>query len=279
MKVFVSWSGNLSQRVAGILRKYLPVMIQGLDTFMSQHDVESGSRWSVELARELDDSSFGILCLTPDNLESAWLLFEAGALTKHIEGRTCGLLLGSLRPTDVAGPLAQFQHRAFSKEDLHALLRDINKKLVRPLELVQLDLIYEKWWPDLERDYHAALKNVANEGQRTPRDSTDILEEMLERIRLIEKAIQPRVATRSYITIKDVLDDAFGVLTTQQRLVLSEIANANEAGKSVRIDQYSPEDLRDILATGAVRSSEDGELRIIHKTFAEYLAREPTIKV
>jgi hypothetical protein len=120
MRIFISWSGPLSQRVAEILDKYLPLMIQDLKIFLSRH-IESGSRWNLELARELSESSFGILCLTSDNLNSAWLLFEAGALTKHVEGRACGLLIGMLRPVDISGPLSQFQHRAFSRDDFYAL--------------------------------------------------------------------------------------------------------------------------------------------------------------
>jgi hypothetical protein len=63
MRVFVSWSGELSRRVAETLRQYLPLMIQGADAFISKHDLESGTRWSLELAKELEESSFGILCL------------------------------------------------------------------------------------------------------------------------------------------------------------------------------------------------------------------------
>jgi hypothetical protein len=34
MKVFISWSGEASKRVADLLRKYLPCMIQELKPFM-----------------------------------------------------------------------------------------------------------------------------------------------------------------------------------------------------------------------------------------------------
>ena len=88
MKIFISWSGDLSQRVAEILDNYLPAMIKDLKTFLSRH-IQSGSRWNLELMKELSESNFGILCLTSENLNSAWLLFEAGALTKHVEGRAC----------------------------------------------------------------------------------------------------------------------------------------------------------------------------------------------
>ena len=108
MNVFLSWSGPLSQRIAEILDKYLPLMLQGANAFMSKHDVESGTRWSLELAHQLEASSFGVLFLTAQNLTSPWLLFEAGALTKHVEGRACGLLLGPLKPQMSVAPCLSF---------------------------------------------------------------------------------------------------------------------------------------------------------------------------
>jgi hypothetical protein len=74
MKVFISWSGASSKAVAASLRKHLPLILQGLDCFMSKHDLESGARWAQELAEELDESNFGILCLTHESLKSPWLL-------------------------------------------------------------------------------------------------------------------------------------------------------------------------------------------------------------
>lgn len=187
MKVFISFSGDLSKRVAEILRKYLPLMIQELDVFMSKHDIESGSRWASQIARELEQSSFGILCLTADNLQCPWILFEAGALTKHTEGRACGLLIGALKTTEVDGPLTQFQNCSFSKEELRSLLGDINLKRPKPLPLSQLEMTFDKWWPDLERGYKVALKESTAQARRPPRGERDLLEETLKRIRSIEK--------------------------------------------------------------------------------------------
>jgi hypothetical protein len=45
-------------------------MIQGLEAFMSKHDLESGGRWSLDLSKALEESTFGILCLTNDNLQN-----------------------------------------------------------------------------------------------------------------------------------------------------------------------------------------------------------------
>lgn len=235
MKLFISWSGQLSQEVAGILRKYLPCIIQGLEVFMSKHDLESGVRWSLRLAKELDDSNFGIICLTPDNLNSPWILFEAGALTKYADGRACGVLFGGLKQTDVSGPLSQFQNRVFSKDELGALLLDVNEKLERQLDNQQLTMIFNKWWPDIDRECQAVLLRSHPKAHNIPhRDQSEILSEILMKVRSIERTLeQPPVSAinldrsvpsrhtdnsatkRKYLTVE--IDSSFGKRQGEQR--------------------------------------------------------------
>jgi hypothetical protein len=196
MKVFICWAGPLSKEMALILRQYLPNMIQRLDIFMSQHDIESGARWNAQLIQELSSSNFGILCLTPESITSEWLLYEAGALTKHIEGEACGLLLGGLSSADIKGPLAQFQHRYFSKSDFFALLCDLNRKTLPPLNDTQLDIVFEKWWEDINTSYQKALlQTKGNIGPFPHRDMNEILEEILDSVRGFERQLANQALT------------------------------------------------------------------------------------
>ena len=94
MKVFISWSGGTSRAVAEVLHWWLPRVIQGVRPFVSAKDIDKGANWTVELARELEDAAFGIICLTPDNLTSPWLHYEAGAITRSVDSRVCPLLYG-----------------------------------------------------------------------------------------------------------------------------------------------------------------------------------------
>ena len=104
MKVFLSWSGGRSRQVAVTLRDWLPNVIQALEPWMSAEDIEKGARWSSDVASELDECKAGILCITPDNIEAPWLLFEAGALSKTIEKTfVCPYLVG-LGLSDLKGP-------------------------------------------------------------------------------------------------------------------------------------------------------------------------------
>ena len=156
MKVFITWSGDKSRLVAEELRKWLPSVIQVVKPYFSPNDVEKGSRWYPDIAKELEESMVGILCVTRENLEAPWLLFEAGALGKNLgKSRVCPLLLG-VEPTDLTGPLSQFQGARFNKKEFKAVVDTINKQLVgAKLETTVLTDVFEKWWPDLETAVNA----------------------------------------------------------------------------------------------------------------------------
>ena len=129
MKVFISWSGQRSKQLGEALRDWLPAVIQAVKPYFTPEDIDKGSRWEGEIARELSDSHFGLLCLTPENLNAPWLLFEAGALSKNLDKSKVCPLLYSLEPADVAFPLAQFQAAKFEKGEILRIVRIMNKGL------------------------------------------------------------------------------------------------------------------------------------------------------
>lgn len=107
--VFISWSGDRSRIVAEGLRDWIPQVIQIANPWMSKEDINKGTRWLIELSKELEKTNIGIFCLTRENLKSSWLLFEAGTVGKTLkESRVCTYLIG-LTPADIGEPLSQFQ--------------------------------------------------------------------------------------------------------------------------------------------------------------------------
>jgi len=72
-------------------------VIQSVKPFLSSNDIRSGQRWFSEIGKELQNTKFGILCLTPSNKEAPWILFEAGAISKIVdESRVVPLLIGAV---------------------------------------------------------------------------------------------------------------------------------------------------------------------------------------
>ena len=180
MKVFVSWSGIQSRRIAEALHWWLPRVIQSLEPWMSDADVDKGTRWSAEISKELEQSNFGIICLTPENLNEPWLLFEAGALSKKDDAHVCTYLWG-LEPAEVQQPLGQFQATKCDKSDTKHLIENMNKNLLNPLKAGQLESTCEVWWPELQKrlaDLPAAIPSA-----RQPRGVESMVEEVLSTVR------------------------------------------------------------------------------------------------
>ena len=149
MKVFLSWSGERSLKLANEMGKYFQCMVPGLATFFSPRDIVSGEPWNDRLRDALRDCEFGLLCVTTENIESHWMLFEAGALSHDLGSRVCAVLFDGLRYSDLPTPLAGFQHRHFDKDNMWQLAYDICEHPHLMNENI-LRMTFEKWWPDLE---------------------------------------------------------------------------------------------------------------------------------
>jgi hypothetical protein len=193
MQVFISWSGERSRIAAKALQVWLRQVIQATEPWISA-DIEKGTRWNPEIAGRLEESRVGIIVLTRDNLESKWLHFEAGALSKTKEAHVCTLLL-DLRSSDVDQPLGQFQHTTKTKDDLLRLIQAINgavgKSGGQQLEDAVLGQVFETNWPKLERDLDAALSTESSGGTPTRQDR-ELLEEILEILRNQERREEVR---------------------------------------------------------------------------------------
>jgi hypothetical protein len=195
VKVFISWSGNRSQSVAHALRDWLPDVLQTVEPFLSSADIEAGQRWSQQLAEQLGQTSFGLVCVTADNQEAAWLNFEAGALAKALGTSTVVPLLDDLKPTDLAGPLSQFQAKTLNRDGLTDVVTAINAAMNAPLTDDRLTRAIERSWPELEqRLAHLRTRRPSQSARRSERD---LLEEILTRVRDIGHPSSPRPSSTS----------------------------------------------------------------------------------
>ncbi len=84
-------------------------IVQTLKPWVSTSDIEKGARWQSEISRKLEESQIGIICLTRENMVTAWLLFEAGALSKMQRASYVCTFLVDVERNEVREPLAQFQ--------------------------------------------------------------------------------------------------------------------------------------------------------------------------
>lgn len=194
MKVFVSWSGQRSQAMAIALRDWLPLVLHYADPWLSTADIKSGDRWSTEVAKGLQDSNFGIICITRDNLEAPWLLFESGALAKSMEdGRVIPLRL-DLDVSDISGPLAQFQSERADEDGIKNIVTSLNKVSSTKVADERLARLFELSWPDLQ----GKIESIPASGSapKKSRPQAEILDELVASVRSVE------------MRVRDIHDDA-----------------------------------------------------------------------
>jgi hypothetical protein len=175
--------------VALALRDWLPNVLQSIDPYVSTEDVEKGARWNAEVGRALDEISYGVLCVTRQNLDSRWLNFEAGALSKSIDSSRVSPFLIDLRPAELVGPLSQFQATMPQSDEVHRLAKSMNAASERPIDDARLTEAVTMWWPRLEAEMRTVISDGAEYPHQPQRESKEMIEELLEITRGIQRRL------------------------------------------------------------------------------------------
>jgi hypothetical protein len=173
MKIFLSWSGERTK------------------PWISSKDIDKGSLWFGEINDQLKDTSVGIICLTQENKNRPWVLFESGALAKGLsDSRVCTFLV-DLESKDIQDPLAQFNHTFPQKESMFALVKTLNKLIpTGSLDAKVLEQSFEIFWPRFEERFSKVLKSSLSSEPEKPRKEVDILGEILEITRSLNNRVR-----------------------------------------------------------------------------------------
>ena len=199
-KIFLSWSGETSRSIAKILQDWLPAIIQSVDPYFTPQDIAKGAKWNSEISKILEKCSFGIICLTKENLSAPWIMFEAGALSKNLkESRVCPILF-NINPNDMPSPLQQFQAVAFQKNDIFSLLESINESLgTKKIPKETLQKSFSFGWPQLEIMIENIVKeeSVKELNQKEHSDNLILNEIKIELLELRKESQQQRMISRT----------------------------------------------------------------------------------
>lgn len=131
----------------------------------------SRKAWGIELGKALRECKVGIICLTPENLKSNWMLFEAGALSTAMENSRVIPYRFQLKGTDVGPPLSLIQGVDADEEETYNLVKSINCAFAEPkFNDASLNKFFQKWWEDLRVELDEAKIIVTNRKIRTDRE-------------------------------------------------------------------------------------------------------------
>jgi hypothetical protein len=210
-------------------------------------DMDKGIRWGPEITDQLEDSKIGIICLTQENLNQKWIIFEAGALSKTKDAHVCTFLL-DLKPIDIELPLAQFQHTRFEKNDVRKLVHTINqtvKKSGKPsLSDPNLNELFEILWPHLEKE----LREIAEQQPDTEapfRKDREILEEILSLLRGRERK-EPEKIEMKTIELIEIIFEQREEIETRDREIERLHEDIQFLSKLTKLDKEHINQIREI---------------------------------
>ena len=184
MKVFMSWSGERSHALANALHDWMPLVLHYVEAWLSQADIEAGQRWADQVAKELEASNFGVLCITKENVGSPWVLFEAGALAKSMQGSRVIPLLLDLEFSDITGPLAQFQAKKVGRAGILEIVQSLNQLAQTPVPDDRVRQLFDALWPELEKKVAAIPKSAGPAKHARPQ--AEVMEELVASVRTLD---------------------------------------------------------------------------------------------
>ena len=211
MKVFLSWSGERSHCLASALHEWIPFVLHYADVWISRSDINAGERWADQVAKELEVSNFGILCITKENISSPWMLFEAGALAKSLQGSRVIPLLLDLEFSDITGPLTQFQAKKVHRAGMFEIIQSLNKTVENPVPDARVRHLFELLWPDIEQKILAIPQS--NEQEKHARPQAEVIEELVSSVRTLDGRFR-EIGEQDQRTLKDVAEETLELVRT-----------------------------------------------------------------
>lgn len=211
MKVFISWSGELSKNIAEVIKKWLPCIIQSVEVFFSPDDIEKGENWDTKVSTELLECKYGIICLTKENVSAPWIHFESGALAKALDSRVATLMI-NVTPTDIKGPLSRYQATKLDKDDFFQLIKNINEQLETQLNIEVLKTLFNNLWDKINNDFKNLLEKYQDISPKKKKGIKN--DEALDEILLLLRKLNSTVSSPTNILPPDYIS---GILETSRR--------------------------------------------------------------
>jgi hypothetical protein len=265
MRVFLSWSGDRSRAVAELLDTWLRTTVQACRPWISNM-IEGGASWVTEINENIRDTPVGVLCLTKQNLDRPWVLFEAGAMARGLPSQRVIPLLIDIAPEDLKGPLHQFNGVRVDEAGIRKLMSTVNSA-TGPAALAPevLERVFQVNWPIFQQGLEQALRQfpeVAVAGTAVPEETRldqiiDLLQGINTRVKRLEDQSSILAHAARYSSVgPPTLGEVLGTADKPPTQYIGRPASVEQllAGmdaRSVVIGQPPAEWLEAIKKTGA----------------------------
>jgi hypothetical protein len=121
-------------------------------------------------------------------VNSPWVLFEAGALTKSLDTSKVIPLLLDLEFSDISGPLAQFQAKKLTKAGVSEVVHSLQVSADDPVPDERSKQLFEALWSELEKRIADIPDSPPSE--RHVRPQHEVLEELVASVRALDSKVR-----------------------------------------------------------------------------------------
>lgn len=131
-QLFISWSGNIGKEIADLIYDWMDRMYEGIPSkvFFST-EIRPGTIGLNEILDALDCCDRGFFIITRERMNSPWIYFEAGAISKgNRDKRIVPIYVDVERDEIINAPLPSFQSNiSFSFDNLFSLIQMTGNEL------------------------------------------------------------------------------------------------------------------------------------------------------
>lgn len=190
-KIFASWSGDSSKEIARHLAWFVEKLLQATEVWFSPESIELGEPWALRIAEALEDTKYGFAVVTPENKDSVWVHYEAGAIAGKLKSARFAPLLFGMEVSDIgSSPLRYLQSAEWSQDACWRLVVAINDLLgaLRRGETA-LKEDFEETWPRLAEK----IATVSTKKGKSPKAAVESLEAKVQRIENLVRDIHSRL--------------------------------------------------------------------------------------
>lgn len=249
MNIFLSWSGDYSKQIATEFHDWIPFVLQDVDPFMSSEDIDLGMGWNDLINSQLNEAELGIIFVTRENMNSPWLNFESGALSKSFSGtnKVIPIVFDDDKKAvlfNQYSPLKQFQSVLSPDRDgIKSLITTLNSEIERQLTKERLDSTFDKFYPDLEKKLSIAKDSYTKDtAVGIEEDKTVSINDLSDKIDVIMETIQKTNVVRSAgirgvnpRAIEDLLKSYKQIKSIEDELVLLK-SNIDDVAGNTYLD-------------------------------------------
>ncbi len=239
-RIFISWSLDQGRQLATLTKEWIESIFMTQKCFVSSEDICGGTDWWDEIKKSLDFASVGIFCITDDNKDRPWILYEAGRIAGRLKGKGVIPMVFGISAIPPDNPLAKHQARFCNKGKAQYLkvLEDINNYLPAEGKIRKKDWIkkqFDQSWEEYGPRFEEVIGKLNENKQESQKEYKSEKKQVSSGRMILEQKVEQRQVQ---------MEEEGNLGNNTQQSLLPSVANAAHKLEQRRADEKRKKEQR-----------------------------------